>query len=124
MEDELERLRHKRMAEMMERIESQKRKEESEKLKEDKVELFLKNIMLPDAYQYYKEQLVPQRPHIASKILEVLQYLVSTENLQSKITKEEIILIDRKLSGIGPNIRIKRHGKDFSDLATELKKKK
>jgi DNA-binding TFAR19-related protein (PDSD5 family) len=124
MEDELLRLRHKKFADMMKRVEEEKKKEELKKTKEDPKDLFLKSLLLPDAYDYYKTQILPQRPFIAAKILEVLEYLVTTENLQTKITKEEIILIDRKLSGTGPSIRIKRTGEDFSDISTELKKAK
>ncbi len=124
MEDELERLRHKKLAGMMKRVEEEKKKEELKKSKGDPKDQFLKALLLPDAYDYYKTQILPQRPYIATKIVEVLQYLVTTENLQTKITKEEIILIDRKLSGTGPSIRIKRSGEDFSDISTALKKAK
>ncbi|MFX1296957.1 MAG: DNA-binding protein [Promethearchaeota archaeon] len=121
--NELERLRHKRMAEMMKRIEVQKKKEELKKDKPGKTDEFLKNIMLFDAYQYYKEQIAAQRPLIANRIVEVLQYLIKSGVLQMKLTKEQLIIIDRKLSGVGPNIRIKRSGKEYTDIATVFKKK-
>ena len=123
MTDELERLRHKKLAEMMKRIELQKKEEELKKSEEEKTDQFLRVLMFPEAYQYYKEQIAPQRPRIAKQILEVLRYLVQTEVLQSKITKEQLIMINRKLSGVGPSIRIKRAGKEYTDIATELKKK-
>ena len=120
--DELERLRHKRMAQMMKRIESQKKIEELKKEETEKEDKFLENVMLPEAYQYYRTQIVPQRPLIANRINEVLQYLVANGVLQYKLTREQLILIDRKLSGIGPNIRVKRSGKEYTDIATALKK--
>lgn len=123
-QDELKRLRHKKMAQMMKRIDTQKKEEELKKTKTDKTDKFLTILMMPDALNYYKTQILPHRPLIAKRILEILQYLVQTENLQSKLTKEELIIIDRKLSGIGPNIKIKRSGKEYTDIATELRRKK
>ncbi len=122
MEDELERIRHKKMAEIMKRIEMQKKQEELKKTKEENTDQFLKIIMVPEAYKYYKEQIVPQRPHIANQIIEVIQYLFQAGILRSKLTREQLILIDRKLSGVGPSIRIKRPGKEYMDIATALKK--
>ncbi|NVM55385.1 MAG: hypothetical protein HWN66_16885 [Candidatus Helarchaeota archaeon] len=123
-QDELERLRHKKVAQIMKRIESQKKEEELKKNETEKIDQFLKIIMMPAALDYYNTQIVPQRPMIANRILEILQYLVQTGKLQTKLNKEELILIDRKLSGIGPNIKIKRSGTDYTDIASELTKKK
>lgn len=123
-EEKLERLRHERMAQMMKRIESQKKKEELQEKKSERGEQFLNIIMEPNALEYYKTQIVPQRPQIANRIVEVLQYLVSNQILQSKLTVEELILIDRKLTGTGPSIKIKRSGKDYTDIASELRKRK
>ncbi|MHA1278666.1 MAG: DNA-binding protein [Candidatus Helarchaeota archaeon] len=124
MEDELDRLRHKRMAEMLKRIEQQKKEKELKDVERKKSNEFLTNVLLPDAYQYYQEQIQHQRPQIAQKIVDVLQYLVSSGALQYKLNREQIIMIDRKLGGIGPTIRIKRSGKEYMDIATALKKEK
>ncbi|HUY00731.1 MAG TPA: DNA-binding protein [Candidatus Deferrimicrobium sp.] len=124
MSDELERLRHERMVKMLKRIEQQKKEEELKKTKENKTDQLLQTLMMPDAYQYYSQELVTQRPLVAKRIFEILQYLASTENIQSKITKEEMIWIDRRISGIGPSIKIKRSGKEVTDISSELKKKK
>jgi DNA-binding TFAR19-related protein (PDSD5 family) len=122
--DEMELLRHEKMLQMMKRIEEQKKIEESKKEKDNKEDQFLKDLMMPDAYQYYKETILPQRPHIAMRIVEVLQYIISSGALPEKITKEEIIFIDRRLSGVGPSIKVKRPGKEFTDIATEMRKSK
>jgi DNA-binding TFAR19-related protein (PDSD5 family) len=122
--DEMELLRHEKMLQMMKRIEEQKKLEESKKEKENKEDQFLKDLMMPDAYQYYKETILPQRPHIAMRIVEVLQYIIDSGELPEKVTKEEIIFIDRRLSGIGPSIKVKRPGKEFTDIATEFRKNK
>ena len=121
---ELERLRHKKMAQMMKRIETQKKQEESMKEKEEGIDRFLSNLLMPLAFEYYKTQIVPQRPLIANRIIELLQYLVSTGSLRTKLTKEELIIVERKLAGIGPSIKIKRSGKEYTDIASELTKKK
>ena len=123
-EQKLERLRRKRMAQMMKRIDSQKKKEALEHQKIDKTGQFLKVLMQPSALNYYKTQIVPQRPRIAKRIVEVLQYLVSNNVLHSRLTQEELILIDRKLTGSGPSIKIKRSGKEYTDIASELRKGK
>ena len=122
--DELERLRHKKMAQMMQRIESQKKEKKLEESRPDQTDQFLNKVMLPEAYQYYKTQILPQRPQTANRIVEVLQYLVSSGVLQYKLSQEQLVLIDRKLSGVGPSIRIKRSGKEYTDIATALKKSK
>jgi DNA-binding TFAR19-related protein (PDSD5 family) len=124
MEDELERLRHKKMAEMMKRIGQQKKEQELKQEETEKEDQFLLNFMLPEAYRYYKDQILPNRPMIAQKIVEVLNYLVSSGVLQYKLNTEQVILIDRKLSGVGPSIKIKRSGKEYMDIATALKKEK
>jgi len=121
--DELERLRHEKMLQMMKRIEEAKKQEEAKKHTENKTDEFLKNLMMPDAYQYYKETIVPQRPKIATRILEVLQYIVSMEDLPNKVTQEELIFIDRRLSGEGPTIKVKKHGKEVTDISTVLRNK-
>ncbi len=123
-QNELERLRHEKMAQILKRIELQKKAEDSKKNEIDQTDQFLQSIMMPDALNYYKTQIVPQRPLIAKRIIEILQYLVKTDNLQSKLEKEELVLIDRKLAGIGPNIKIKRSGKDYTDISTVLRRKK
>lgn len=123
-QDELERLRHRKMAQMMKRIDTQKKEEELKKTKTEKEDQFLTILMTPDALSYYKTQILPSRPLVAKRILETLQYLVQTEIIQSKLTKEQLIIIDRKLSGIGPNIKIKRSGKEYTDIASELRRKK
>ncbi len=122
--DELERVRHKRMAEMMKRIEAQKKQDELKEEQKDKTEVFLNAVMFPDALQYYKEEISPQRAHIANRILEVLQYLAQEGVLQTKLTKEQLIIIDRKVSGVGPNIRVKRSGKEYTDIKSVLKRGK
>jgi DNA-binding TFAR19-related protein (PDSD5 family) len=124
MADELERLRHERLAKMMKRIEEQKKAEELKKTKENKTDNLFQSLMMPDAYQYYNQEMVPQRPLVAKRIFEILQYLASTGNIQSKITKEEMIWIDRRISGIGPSIKVKRSGEEVTDIASELRRKK
>jgi len=121
--DELERLRHEKMLQMMKRIEESKKLEEAKKQKENKTDVFLKNLMMPDAYQFYKDTIEAQRPFIAKRILEVLQYIISMGDLPAKITKEELIFIDRRLSGVGPTIKVKKHGKEVTDIGTILRNK-
>ena len=122
--DEMERLRHEKMLQMMKRIGEQKKLEDSNKEKDSKEDQFLKDLMMPDAYQYYKETILPQRPHIAMRIVEVLHYIISSGALAEKMTKEELIFIDRRLSGVGPSIKVKRHGKELTDIASEFRKNK
>ena len=57
--------------------------------------------MEPAALDYYNSQILPQRPNIAKRIIEILQYLITNGILRTKLTQEELILIDRKLTGIG-----------------------
>ena len=122
--DDMERLRHEKMLQMMKRIGEQKKLEDSKKEKDSKEDQFLKDLMMPDAYQYYKETILPQRPPIAMRIVEVLHYIISSGALAEKMTKEEIIFIDRRLSGVGPSIKVKRHGKELTDIASEFRKNK
>ena len=122
--DELERIRHEKMAQMMKRIESQKKQAERKKETENKSDQFLQSVMVPDAYEYYKKEIVSQRPRIARRIFEVLQQLISAGVVQTRLSKDELIFIDRRLSGVGPNIKVKRPGKEYTDIAAELTGKK
>ncbi|MHA1266229.1 MAG: hypothetical protein ACTSRS_13435 [Candidatus Helarchaeota archaeon] len=122
-DEELARLRHKKIAQMMQRIGQEKRIEKLKKDDSEKTEQFLKNVMQTEALAYYKTQILPNQPLAAKRILEVIKNLISMGLLQQQLNREQLILLHRKILGIGPNIKVKRPGKDYTDLASELRKK-
>ena len=132
-DEELEKLRKKRLAQFERRVTEakeeedikksveQEQKEKLEEKEESKLKI-LKMILLPDAYDYFVNTLKVQYPKVADKISNTLIYLVSQSQLENQISKSELIVLQRKILGIGPNIKVKtQHDKEAVDFSKKLK---
>lgn len=132
-DEELEKLRKKRLAQFEKRVTQAKEEEDKEKSLEqeqkEKIEekeesklKILKMILFPDAYDYFINTLKVQYPKVADKITDTLIYLVSQNQLETQLSKNELIVLQRKILGIGPNIKVKtQHDKEAVDFAKKLK---
>ncbi len=117
--DELERIRLKKMKEMIQKINEQvKLKEYREKLKHEK-DKFFRLICEEDALNYLNE-IYKLKPAVAAQIEDILIMIVNQYGLQSKISKTDIMLLERRIEGRGPEIKIKRRGKEETDISKIL----
>ncbi|MHA1752729.1 MAG: hypothetical protein ACTSYZ_10205 [Candidatus Helarchaeota archaeon] len=128
--DDLEKIKRKKLLELQRRalerkkLEEQKRKMEEleEKMQNNPRERLLITWMQPDAYQYFGE--IRKRDiRVSNLIEEVIQLLVGNGILKERLTYQQLVLIERKITGRGPSIKIKRAGKEAKDLADELRSK-
>ncbi|MHA1271177.1 MAG: DNA-binding protein [Candidatus Helarchaeota archaeon] len=128
--DELEKIKRKKLLELQRRLIKQKKmEEEKKKLEElealspkDPRERLIKMWMTPEAYQYLA-QIRNRDKRVSNLIEEVIIYLVNKGLLKNRLTYQQIIIIERKIIGRGPTIKIKRAGKEIKDFADELKSK-
>ena len=133
---ELEKLRKKRLEKFQKRIidakeeeikekevkDERKKKEEEEE--EAKLKI-MKAVLLPDAYIYYINDLTMNHPKVAERITTTIIYLLAQNQLQGKLSKEDLIILKRKILGIGPSIKVKFQGDEEPvDLAKKLKEEK
>ncbi len=117
--DELERIRLKKMKEMIQRINEQaKLKEYQEKVKQEKAKFF-GLVCEEDALKYLNE-LYKLKPSVAAEIENIIIMIVNQYGLQSKISKTDIMLLERRIEGRGPEIKIKRRGKEEADISEIL----
>ncbi|MHA1381752.1 MAG: DNA-binding protein [Candidatus Helarchaeota archaeon] len=130
-DDELERLRKKRMEKFQKRLIDAKEQEKKQKLLEEEMKKkseeediaklkILKAVLFPDAYVYFTKELSLEHPKVANKILEVLIYLISRNQLQDRVSKNDLIILKRRILGIGPKIKVKFQG---DEEPVELSKK-
>ncbi|NVM00707.1 MAG: hypothetical protein HWN67_00105 [Candidatus Helarchaeota archaeon] len=68
----------------------------------------------------YETELKSQYPKVAERITSTLIYLISQNQLRSKLSKNDLIVLQRKILGIGPTIKVKFQG---DEEAVELSKK-
>ncbi|WEU40373.1 MAG: hypothetical protein OdinLCB4_000105 [Candidatus Odinarchaeum yellowstonii] len=117
--DELERIKLKKMKEMLQKINEQvKLKEYQEQLKQEKAKFF-KLICDEEALKYLNE-LYKIKPAVAAQIEEILIMIVNQYGLQTKISKTDIMILERRIEGRGPDIKIKRRGKEEEDISKVL----
>ena len=130
-DDELEKLRKKRMEKFQKRLTHAKEEEDREKslAEENKKKAeeeeanklkILKAVLFPDAYVYFTKELNPQYPKVAERILQTLIYLISQNQLHGKVSLNDLIVLKRKILGIGPKIKVKFQG---DEEPVELSKK-
>lgn len=132
-DDELEKLRKKRMEKFQKRLitareeeNKQKLLEEENKKKEDEEEVaklkILKAVLFPDAYEYFIKELSVKHPKVADRIVSVLIYLISQNQLHGKVSKNDLIVLKRRILGIGPKIKVKFQGDEEPvELSEKLK---
>ena len=130
-DDELEKIRKKRLEQFQKRLVNAKEEETKQKLLEEEKKKnegeteeaklkIMKAVLEPDAYIYYETELKSQYPKVAERITSTLIYLISQNQLRSKLSKNDLIVLQRKILGIGPTIKVKFQG---DEEAVELSKK-
>lgn len=135
-EDELEKLRKKRLEQFQKRLVNAKEEETKQKLLEEERKKkegeteetklkIMKAVLEPDAYIYYEKELKSQFPKVAERITNTLIYLLSQNQLQNKLSRNDLIVLKRKILGIGPTIKVKFQGDEEAvELSKKLKEEK
>ncbi|NHI94604.1 MAG: hypothetical protein EAX96_19085 [Candidatus Lokiarchaeota archaeon] len=133
-DDELEKIRARRRQQFMNRISEAKKEEEIKKEEEnlvqkqqseleEKKEIIMERVLYPDAFDYYKT-LKSQNPTLTQTIENTLIYLIAQNQITSRIKKVELQIIERKIIGKEPTIKIKRNDDEEAvDIATKLKER-
>ncbi|MEX2705093.1 MAG: DNA-binding protein [Candidatus Freyrarchaeum guaymaensis] len=124
-DDELEAIKRRKMLELMQKTLAQKQqKEKQENVQKElaeKKQMVLGYVMLPEALSYL-EHLRKAKPKIAEQIEDAIIMLVAYRRLQRRLTKIDIMRIERKLEGVEPRIVYKKKGEDKSiDIEERLK---
>lgn len=119
--DELERIKLKKMREIIQRAnEQEKLKQQRSRLNEEKNNL-IKIICEEEASQYLNS-LFKTKPETALRIQNILIALANRYSLQAKISRTDIMILERRIEGKGPEIKIKRRGKKEADISTLIGK--
>lgn len=121
---ELAMIRRKKMAEMIQREKQlQATKEHQEKVDNERGKL-LNRFLEPEA-KTYLESLKASEPHIASKIEEIILYLIVYRGVREMFSSIDVRYIERQIKGEEPKIRVQRDGEvsDFGAYVKEALKK-
>jgi len=121
--DELERIKKKKLMELMKEAEKRERKEERQKKVNSTKDQILKTVCMSDAYGYL-ESLRRAKPKTANEIERIIILLTTQRRLGGKVTKTGVMILERRIEGVGPKIRIKHRGEDLVDISEKLRKKK
>ncbi len=119
--DELARIRKRKIEAL---LKAKKQREEVEAASAERIkqrEQILQAIFEPDAYTYLQE-LKTTKPQIANKIEDVALALYLRQQLLSPIPKMGVILVQRKLEGVEPTIKVKRRGEEAVSFYEAVRK--
>jgi len=118
----IEEIRERKKRQLIAQFENQKKASEAvepEKseleIREEKNDLLLKQVLVSEAYQYFKQRSID----LQEKTLSVIKKMLSTGELAYgyQLTLLGLQRLDRKIMGIEPSITIRRRGKDDVKLS-------
>ena len=128
VDDELESLREKRkrelLAQQLKKDLAQKKQEENVKKQQDRMirsSVIVNEVLEPDA-QIYMQWLTQNNPPVAQTIKDTIIMLMYKNELRKKISKVDLMRIERELTGKESKIMVKRRGKEKTTLNEEIKK--
>jgi len=122
--DELEAIRQKKIRELMERLktrEEEKKKAEKQDIRRA-VEAIIRNLLDDEAYSYLKS-LEKSSPSLADKIKIVIVNAFRFGYIDHVLSRLEVKLIERKITGEESKIFIKRRGEEMIDLTKAIRKR-
>ena len=123
-DSELEMIRRKKMAQLIAREKQlQETKERKEKVVAEREKL-LKRFLDSEA-EVYLSRLSEQNPPVASKIKDIILYLVTYRGIRQRFSQIDVRYIERQIKGEEPKIRVQRDGEtsDFGSYVREAIKK-
>jgi len=128
VDDELESLREKRkrelLAQQLKKDLAQKQQDKALQKEQERTirsTMIISEVLEPDA-QVYMQWLNQKNPPIAQTIKDTIIMLMYKNELRKKISKIDLVKIERELTGQESKIQIKRRGREATDLNSEMKK--
>ncbi|MHA1220931.1 MAG: DNA-binding protein [Candidatus Heimdallarchaeota archaeon] len=129
-DDELDSLREKRKREL---ISQSIKKELAQKQQVDAIKkaqekdirasMIINNVLETDAVTYMN-WLVKTNPTVAQTIKDTIIMLLYKNELRKKISKIDLMKIERQLTGQESSIKVKRRGQDREDISEAMKGEK
>ncbi|MHA1212257.1 MAG: DNA-binding protein [Candidatus Heimdallarchaeota archaeon] len=129
-DDELDSLREKRKREL---ISQSIKKELAQKQQVDAIKktqekdirasMIINNVLETDAVTYMN-WLVKTNPAVAQTIKDTIIMLLYKNELRKKISKIDLMKIERQLTGQESSIKVKRRGQDREDISEAMKGEK
>lgn len=133
VDHELQRLRLKRMQKIMAMKKAREQQSSQQMDLEDKINKIFSVIMTPQAFAYFeslkesnnslyqrmRNMLLP--PHIMNQIDMLFYYLSRGQLRRGIIGLDDIKILERKILGIGPQIKIKKRNQETKSLSSFLK---
>ncbi|MHA1770254.1 MAG: DNA-binding protein [Candidatus Thorarchaeota archaeon] len=124
-DDELERIRKKKMEQLIAREKRlREQQERQQKTSTERLNL-LNRFLAPDAASYLAA-IRKNEPVIAKRIEDVILYLIVYRGIRQMFSQLDVRYVERQIKGEGPRIKIQRDGEtsDFSDFVREAIHKK
>jgi DNA-binding TFAR19-related protein (PDSD5 family) len=132
-DSELERIRKKKMQELLNKKKQQEQTQQHRTSLEDKVDFVLKTVLAPDAYQHLN-RLKQNEPRVYQYIrkelvgddvvqnIDLLIMLIRRQGgVPRKIPRDVIVYLERQAKGVKSKIKVKR-GDEMMDLGSYIKK--
>lgn len=127
-DDELRSLREKRKQELLARslkkdLATKKEQDEIQKARDKHLrsKMIVTQVLEPDAITYI-DWLEKNRPPIAETIKDTIILILSKNMLRKKLSKIDLMKLERELTGQESRIQIKKRGRESEDLSEMMKK--
>ena len=120
-EDELARIRKRKMEKLIQQQQQREAVDEAIAEREKERERVIQSLFFPDALDYLKE-LEKTKPQLGRRIEDIAITLFLRQQLTTRITKEGVMLVQRRLEGVESKIMVKRRGEDTVSFYDAVRK--
>jgi DNA-binding TFAR19-related protein (PDSD5 family) len=125
-DEELEKIRAKRKAELLKAMETKQKQmeiEQSEETKkrelEERKQQLLQQLLMPDALLYFRK-IKQNNASLARKIEDTIMVMYVNHLIDEKLTVVDVKAVERRYTGQDSSIRVKRRGQDAKSLSDEI----
>jgi len=129
-DDELDSLREKRKRELIQQsikkeLDQKKQVDAVKKVQEKDIRasMIINNVLEPEAIAYM-DWIVKTNPTVAQTIKDTIIMLLYKNELRKKISKIDLMKIERQLTGQESRIKVKRRGQEAEDISETMKGEK
>ena len=125
-DEELEKIRAKRKAELLKAMETKQKQmeiEQSEETKkrelEERKQQLLQQLLMPDALLYFRK-IKQNNASLARKIEDTIMVMYVNHLIDERLTLVDVKAVERRYTGQDSSIRVKRRGQDAKSLSDEI----
>jgi DNA-binding TFAR19-related protein (PDSD5 family) len=125
-DEELEKIRAKRKAELLKAMETKQKQMEIEKSEENKKRVLeerkqqlLQQLLMPDALLYFRK-IRQNDASLARKIEDTIMVMYVNHLIDERLTLVDVKALERRYTGQDSSIRVKRRGQDAKSLSEEI----